>query len=325
MSSIVDVFPESPGNMDFRTMARMMGTACRMKAARRTGIAGAAPKCPLRETNRLEARATSTIVAPNAEPRVGTAGWALPAAVRTRFPEGGTLLERYAGLFSCVEINSTFYRPHRRATMERWAASVPDGFRFALKLPRTITHERRLVGVEAALDDFLGWTSGLGAKRDVLLVQLPPSLALDVEPAERFFRALRERYDGNVACEPRHRSWFDDTADALLCRHRVARVAADPVVPGGSPEPGGWPGLTYRRLHGSPQIYRSAYGAGALDALAREMHAPRAPHWCVFDNTAAGAATANAIELCERLDELRSAAPRGRTAAAASARLPTER
>jgi uncharacterized protein YecE (DUF72 family) len=243
--------------------------------------------------------------------RIGTAGWALPAAVQSQFPEGGTALERYARVFPCVEITSTFYRPHRRATLERWAASVPDDFRFALKLPRTVTHERRLVDVADLLNDFLAWTSGLGAKRDVLLVQLPPSLGFEAATAEQFFSALRERYAGNVACEPRHASWFGEAPDAVLCRYHVARVAADPVVSGGTAEPGGWPGLCYRRLHGSPIVYRSSYSSEELDALALRMRSATVPQWCIFDNTAAGAAAADALDLLARLSPAGSGSGRG--------------
>ena len=86
--------------------------------------------------------------------RRGTAGWALPRAHAHAFPEDGAHLERYARIFDAVEINSTFHRPHRATTYERWAKSVPAHFRFSLKTPKTITHGARLVGTEALLDAF---------------------------------------------------------------------------------------------------------------------------------------------------------------------------
>jgi hypothetical protein len=79
--------------------------------------------------------------------RIGTAGWSIPTEHAAPFPALGSHLERYAAVFDAVEINSSFYRPHRPATYERWAASVPEGFRFAVKVPKAITHERRLKGV----------------------------------------------------------------------------------------------------------------------------------------------------------------------------------
>ena len=83
--------------------------------------------------------------------RVGTAGWAIPRDVASFFPETGSALERYAARFTAAEINSSFHRPHRPSTWVRWAEAVPDGFRFAVKLPRTITHDLRLVGAEPEL------------------------------------------------------------------------------------------------------------------------------------------------------------------------------
>ena len=80
-----------------------------------------------------------------AEILIGTAGWSLPGAHFGLFPRDGSHLERYATRFSCVEINSSFYRPHRQETYARWAASVPENFRFAVKMPRTITHHARLL------------------------------------------------------------------------------------------------------------------------------------------------------------------------------------
>jgi len=235
------------------------------------------------------------------ERRVGTAGWTLPKDVRVAFGADGTQLERYGQRFSCVEINSSFYRPHRYTTYERWARSVPDAFRFALKFPKTITHVLRLNAAEEQLARFLDETSGLGHKRDVLLVQLPPSFAYEDAVAGRFFSALRARYAGRLACEPRHTSWFGAEADTMLRSFEVARVAADPPAGHDVCEPGGSGSFTYWRLHGAPRIYYSEYGAAAIAAFAAAIVATGRPAWCIFDNTAVGAATANALALAERL------------------------
>ena len=235
------------------------------------------------------------------EIRIGTAGWALPAAIRARFPEGDSNLQRYAGRLNATEINSSFYRPHRRATWQRWAESVPDGFRFAAKLPKAISHERRLIDCAEPLTRFAGEVGGLGGKLGVMLVQLPPSLRFDVGVADAFFALLRDAIAADVACEPRHASWFGAEADALLVRHHVARVAADPALAEGGGRPGGWPGLTYYRLHGSPLIYRSPYEADRIVAIAAELRAGTAPAWCIFDNTASGAAAPDALALVDAL------------------------
>lgn len=230
--------------------------------------------------------------------QVGCAGWSLPRATWPEFPDAGTHLQRYAARFNAVEINSSFYRPHQTATYARWAASVPDPFRFSVKLPKTITHQQRLAGCAGLLDDFLAQTAGLGEKLGCLLVQLPPSLGFDAATAEEFLRALRQRHAGPVALEPRHASWFTAQADALLGAWQVARVLADPVVHEAGKKPGGVKSLVYVRLHGSPRMYYSAYERDGLDALTlrlQRMAATGANVWCVFDNTAEGAAVTDAL------------------------------
>lgn len=235
--------------------------------------------------------------------RVGCAGWALPKVLAGLFPAGGTHLARYAGRLPAAEINSSFYKPHKPATYAKWAASVPADFRFAVKVPREATHARRLADAEGVLDRFLPEAAALEAKLGPLLVQLPPGLAFDAAVAEPFFAALRGRFDGDVVVESRHPSWFQATAERLMVNSRLSRVAADPAVVDAAGLPGGWGGLVYYRLHGSPKKYYSDYPAEYLAALAAKLAAAArsAPVWCVFDNTAAGAATANALGLLDRL------------------------
>lgn len=228
---------------------------------------------------------------------IGTAAWALPRDVRDSFPPGASNLERYAGRFNATEINTSFYRPHRRDTYTRWAASVPPDFRFAVKLPKAITHEARLTDCEALLVRFAEEIAGLGDKRGPVLVQLPPSFAFDAPLADTFFAQLDAIVGGPVAFEPRHPSWFDPQADALLAAHRVARVAADPAPVPAAAMPGGWRGLAYFRLHGSPRIYWSAYDDAALAAWRQSAVAANAESWIILDNTASGAATRDALSL----------------------------
>lgn len=237
---------------------------------------------------------------------VGCAGWSLPRAVQDAFAPGDSHLARYASRFSLAEINSSFHRPHRRELYEKWAASVPAGFRFCAKLPKAITHERRLVDCEGPLAEFLAQAGGLGDRLAGLLVQLPPSFAFDAGTAQAFLRLLRGRFAGAIACEPRHASWFTPAADALLRDFQVARVLADPVRHEPGRWPGGWPGLVYLRLHGAPRVYYSAYDTPLLQALARRLRqaeAEGAEAWCIFDNTASGAAAGNALELVRLLEE----------------------
>ena len=238
---------------------------------------------------------------------IGTAAWSIPRDVAAAFPGDGQHLERYARELHCVEINSSFHRPHRVQTYARWAAMTPAAFRFAVKLPRTITHDARLRAARAPLQAFLAETAGLGAKLGVLLVQLPPSLAYDARVARTFFALLRQSWDGAIACEPRHASWFEPGADRALASMQVSRVAADPARNETAARPGGWLGpagdgagaLLYWRWHGSPRMYWSTYDEHWLASQAGQLRdwPASAERWAIFDNTAAGAATTNALAL----------------------------
>jgi uncharacterized protein YecE (DUF72 family) len=238
---------------------------------------------------------------------VGTAGWSLPKQHADAFPPDGSHLERYAARLTGVEINTSFYRPHRVATYERWAASVPPDFRFAVKVPRTITHERRLVDIDEPLTRFLAEVAGLGTKLGPILLQLPPSLAFEPARDSAILARLRRDVGGDLVCEPRHPSWFTPSVEARLDAMQVARVAADPAPAPGAAEPGGWRGMAYYRLHGSPEIYRSAYAPAALLRMAERLahHAARAEAaWCIFDNTAEFHAAGDALTTLRNLARL---------------------
>jgi len=231
---------------------------------------------------------------------VGCAGWSLATKDFGAFPPEGSHLERYAAVFPAVEINSSFYRPHKPATYLRWAASVPDDFRFAVKVPRAITHDARLHDVDALLDRFQGEAGMLGEKLGCLLVQLPPRFGFEDTLALAFFAQLRQRFACSIALEGRHASWFSDAATACLRDCGVIRVIADPAA--------GQPGEhvptsdteVYVRLHGAPRIYYSRYPGEEIarwrSRFEGDVGAGRKV-WCIFDNTAEGAAVPNALEL----------------------------
>lgn len=229
---------------------------------------------------------------------LGCAGWSLPKEHAPAFPEAGSHLERYAARLSAVEINSSFYRPHRPQTYARWAASTPEDFRFSVKVPKAITHEMRLQGCETALDSFLAQCGELGEKLGCLLVQLPPSLGFDEAVVRRFFEALRCRFDKPVVVEPRHETWR--SAQQLLIDLQVGQVGASPSRFELDGQPSGWSGTAYWRLHGVPVVYRSAYTDQCLRELAAQLkraHDQGAIPWCIFDNTASGAAVGDALSM----------------------------
>lgn len=228
--------------------------------------------------------------------RIGTAGWALPKAMRVRESADQPVLEQYAQLFDVVEINSSFYRPHRRATYERWRAGVPESFRFSVKVPRAMTHELGLSQCQSEIVAFMDGVRGLEQKLAVLLVQLPPSRTFEASVAGAFFAALRHETNAHIACEARNPSWFDGDATAVLQEHRITRVVADPVPSGCEFAAPADSSFAYFRLHGSPRMYYSPYPTGYLQNVAAAARAA-AQSWCIFDNTAAGAAWPDAATL----------------------------
>jgi uncharacterized protein YecE (DUF72 family) len=230
---------------------------------------------------------------------VGTAGWAVPKQWAGLAPADAKGLERYARVLNAVEINSSFYRPHARQTYERWASRVARDFRFSVKIPKLISHDRRLTGVREPLDRFLEEAGGLGEKLGVLLLQLPGSFEFRAGLVDRFLGMLRRRYSGVVVCEPRHPTWYAKEAELLLADHRVARVAADPPRGTTSCTPGAWQDVVYFRLHGSPRCYFSPYAQPFLAAIAARMREFDGPAWCIFDNTGSGAAFENAVRLSQ--------------------------
>jgi uncharacterized protein YecE (DUF72 family) len=234
---------------------------------------------------------------------IGCAGWSLHKDVAAAFPEDGSHLERYAAVFPAVEINSSFYRPHQPQTYARWAAAVPPDFRFAVKLPKSISHEARLRDADDLLDRFAFEVNHLGAKLGCVLVQLPPKGVFDEEAARDFLPRLRARVGCMLAWEARHPTWFSDTASAVLREHGVTRVIADP--PAGQPGPHApSSAASYIRLHGSPKVYYSSYPPEFLREVEQRiaaLTANGADCWCIFDNTAAFAAVPNALEVLRAL------------------------
>ena len=231
---------------------------------------------------------------------VGCATWAIAAEHDHRLPPGRFRLERYAKRLPATEVNSTFHRAHKLATWQRWAELTGPSFRFAVKLPREVTHDLRLRDARAAVAKFVDEIAALGPKLGPVLVQTPPSLEFDADAVASFLGLLGTH---RVVWEPRHESWFSYDADAFLVEREVARVAADPAKVARAADPGGWPGLRYWRLHGSPRTYHSAYSAEFLASLAERLRAETVETWCIFDNTASGAALGNALDLRELVVE----------------------
>lgn len=234
--------------------------------------------------------------------RIGLAGWSNPPSHKTRRLSSQSHLEYYAHHFGCVEINSSFYRPHRPSTYAAWALATPRTFRFSVKMPRSITHDSGLRGTSRDMTQFFSGIEALRRKLSVVLIQLPPSLVFEQRVAKGFFHSIPRLSGVTLACEPRHVSWFTATAGDLLADWSVARVAADPARTTGAGSPGGDLAVAYYRWHGSPHLYYSSYSDDQVDALAEDIrHRGRRHTWCIFDNTARHAAWDNALALAGRL------------------------
>jgi uncharacterized protein YecE (DUF72 family) len=230
---------------------------------------------------------------------IGCAGWTIPKNAAAAFPEAGSHLERYAAVFPVVEVNSSFYRPHQPKTWARWAACVPEHFRFSVKLPKAITHEARLAGDDELIAQFAREAGCLGDKLGCVLVQLAPKHEFDAGVAAAFFARLQSEFGCMVALEARHPSWFLDEATALLRERGITRVMADP--PAGQPGPHEpTAGVAYIRLHGAPRVYYSSYPPEFIERVAGQIAGVNAEGndaWCIFDNTAGGEAVPNALDL----------------------------
>ncbi len=228
---------------------------------------------------------------------IGTAGWNIPSSTRDHFPQEGTHLQRYADVFQCVEINSSFYRDHQPKTYEKWANLTPSSFRFSVKLNQRFTHETEKFAAEDLSSAMAGYGE-LGEKLAVLLLQFPVGKPFDPFFLENLFECIRQSYFGTVVIEPRNPNWNCPEALELMKIYNVSKVIADPErCDFGKRSFIDYGGLSYLRYHGQPVIYRSSYGDDVLKELKEKiLHSPR-DIWCIFDNTTFGHATENAIKL----------------------------
>jgi uncharacterized protein YecE (DUF72 family) len=215
-----------------------------------------------------------------------------------RFLKSGDRLAYYAEHFGTVELNVTFYRMPAADAFKGWRDAVPDDFRFAVKASRYLTHIRRLEEPEAPVDYLVERASILGNRLGPILLQLPPSLEIDLDRLERTIRA----FDGRVslALEPRHKSWFTPQLCELLRQHGVALTLADrrgPITPLWTTTD--W---TYVRLHQGSATPRPCYGDRALQSwVDRLADLPSGDAGYVFFNNDHRACAVSNAETFERL------------------------
>jgi uncharacterized protein YecE (DUF72 family) len=239
---------------------------------------------------------------------IGTSGYSYQDWRGAFYPKGVAQkdwLAYYAQHYPAVEVNATFYRPFAASVLEKWRDSTPATFRFVLKAPKTITHEKILVDADAELTAFAASARVMGEKCAAVLWQFPASFRGEERQARlaAFLPTLPK--DLRHVFEFRHASWFNDAVYALLNAHAAGFVLNDsPQFP--KPETIITTGyMLYLRLHGPGKLYDSLYTPNQLAAWADQIR----PHvgvrdvFVFFNNTMRGQGLQNANELREMLAE----------------------
>lgn len=224
---------------------------------------------------------------------VGTSGWSYAHWKGRFYPEklpSNEQLAWYSRRLPTVEVNATYYRLPPRATFEAWRDRTPPGFRFSIKAPGAITHDKRLVGVGDELAAFLDAARGLGDKLGMILFQLPPSFRADLPGLERFLDELPR--DVRCAFELRHPSWYERDTYMMLASRERAFVVHD-YARKGTPIVETAP-FVYLRLHGPTGRYRGSYDVETMFAWAmqaREWIERGFEVWAYFNNDERGKST----------------------------------
>lgn len=231
---------------------------------------------------------------------VGTSGWQYRDWRGVLYEEGlpqDRWLERYAQVFSVVEVNNSFYRLPERTTFERWWRRTPDGFTFVVKASRYLTHLKRLKDAEDGVKLFWERATGLGAKLGPVLFQLPPRFPADVPRLREFLSWLPAEM--RPAFEFRDASWVTDEVLGLLDDAGCAFVLADrPGFRGPLLVTGGW---SYIRFHQGSR-FGSDYRRDKLRRWADRIGTlPAREVWAFFNNDHGGAAIRDARFLRDAL------------------------
>lgn len=231
--------------------------------------------------------------------RIGTSGWSYGHWVGPFYPPGlrtGERLAYYARHLDSAEVNSSFYHLPSERALGTWRRAVPDGFRFAIKASRYITHMKKLKDAESSLSIFLDRMALLGSHLGPVLFQLPPRWRFDPDRLERFLAALGKEH--RYAFELRDRSWINDRALDLLARYQAAFCIYE--LDGFLSPREVTTDFVYLRLHGPNGPYQGDYDRQALVGWAEACvgwQASGLDVYCYFDNDASGHAVANALAL----------------------------
>jgi uncharacterized protein YecE (DUF72 family) len=233
--------------------------------------------------------------------RIGTSGWVYDHWQGTFYPDGVTgdeMLPFFAEHFDTVEINNTFYNLPSEGAVENWRDLVPDGFLFAVKASRYITHMKNLLEPEEPLSTFLSRVGLLEDKLGPILFQLPPRWNVNVDRLRDFSRHLPEHQ--RYTFEFRDQSWYSDEVFALLEEEGYALcLHDDPDAPAPERITAGW---TYVRFHGRRKGHDARYSEEEMAAWAEKVTSwadEGLDVYCYFNNDVAGYALENARQLKE--------------------------
>jgi uncharacterized protein YecE (DUF72 family) len=233
--------------------------------------------------------------------RIGTSGWNYPHWKNVFYPPGlpkSKWLEFYTDRFDTVEVNATFYRLPKPKTFENWYERTPEGFLWAIKGNKYITHTKRLRDSKEPLEKLYKAVQNLGEKVGPILFQLPPSLSFHQDLFREFCDNLDSAY--RHVLEIRHPSWIHEHVFQILKENNVAFCLSDTA--------GRYPyhevltaDFLYIRLHGSEKLYASKYKEAELQGWAKKISAWNMETCLYFDNDYQGHAVADAIRLREIL------------------------
>ena len=231
--------------------------------------------------------------------RVGTSGWEYRHWVGSFYPRDlprERRLEFYAARFDTVELNNSFYRLPEEGVFVTWSRRVPDGFSFAVKASRYLTHVRRLKDPQEPVDRLWGRARRLGDRLGPMLYQLPPRWRPDLDRLMAFLAAIPQA--APQALEVRDRRWYRPSLNAMLDEAGVGLCLHD--MAGSAPSPDRVGPLVYVRFHGSGARYGGRYTSQRLTAWAERMarwSADGWPVWAYFNNDIGGHAVRDADRL----------------------------
>jgi uncharacterized protein YecE (DUF72 family) len=235
---------------------------------------------------------------------IGTSGWSYRhwrgPFYPTAMAKGADQLGWYALRFDTVEVNGTFYRLIETDTFRRWREATPEGFVFACKGSRYLTHMKRLKDAEQGVGRFFERVEALDDKLGPIVFQLPGRFKPDRERLRGFVKGLPKGH--RYAFEFRDPRWFEPEILELLSRHDVALCLYE--FAGAHAPLEVTAGFVYIRLHGPGGAYQGSYDDQALRTWAKRIDGwakKGLDVYCYFDNDDRGFAPKNALRLHEML------------------------